>query len=99
MASTACWTRSPIATGRDDALAYLVELGRPHVAAVAARLSDPNPVVRGQIAIALGFIGGPEADAALKGASGESDPDVRKRISIAQLRLTRKTVVPATGAP
>ena len=83
----------------DDALAYLVELGQPHVAAVAARLSDPNPFVRGQIATALGFIGGPEAVAALKGASGESDPDVRQRIGIAQLRLTRTTVAPATGAP
>ena len=83
----------------DDALAYLVELGQPHVAAVAARLSDPNPFVRGQIATALGFIGGPEAAAALKGASGESDPDVRQRIDVAQLRLTRTRVVPATGAP
>ncbi len=73
----------------DDALAYVVELGQPHVAAVAARLGDPNPFVRGQIATALGFIGGPEAVAALKGASGESDPDVAKRISFAQLRLTR----------
>ena len=73
----------------DDALAYLVELGHPHVAAVAARLSDPNPFVRGQIATALGFIGGPEAVAALKGASGESDPDVQHRIEVAQLRLTR----------
>ena len=83
----------------DDALAYVVELGQPHAAAVAARLSDPNPFVRGQIATALGFIGGPEAVAALKSASGESDPDVRKRISFAQLRLTRTTGVPATGAP
>ena len=70
-------------------MTYLVELGRPHVAAVAARLSDPNPFVRGQIATALGFIGGPAAVAALKGASGESDPDVRHRIEVAQLRLTR----------
>ena len=62
----------------DEALAHLVELGQPHVAAVAARLSNPNPFVRGQIATALGFIGGPEAVAALKGASGDSDPDVRK---------------------
>jgi len=83
----------------EDALAYLVELGRPHVAAVAARLRDPNPAVRGQIATALGFIGGPEAAAALKGASGESDPDVQQRINFAQLRLTRTTVVPAMGAP
>ncbi len=79
----------------DDALSYLVELGRPVVAAVAARLSDPDPFVRGQIATALGFIGGPEAVAALKGASGESDPDVRQRIDTAQLRLTRTAAAPA----
>jgi HEAT repeat protein len=79
----------------DDALAYLVELGRPHVAAVAARLSDPNPFVRGQIATALGFIGGPEAVVALKSAGGESDLDVRQRIGAAQLRLTRTTAVRA----
>ena len=78
----------------DDALAYLVELGRPHVAAVAARLSDPNPVVREQIAVALGFIGGPEAAAALKAAGGESDPEVRHAIDVAQVRITRTTVVP-----
>jgi len=83
----------------DDALAYLVQLGQPHVAAVAAHLSDPNPSVRAQIVTALGFIGGPEAVAALKGASGESDPEVRKSISAAQLRLTRTTAVPAKGAP
>ena len=83
----------------DEALAYLVELGQPHVAAIAARLGDPDPFVRGQIATALGFIGGPAASAALKSASGESDPDVRQRIDIAQLRLTRRTAVRAAGAP
>jgi HEAT repeat protein len=78
----------------DDALAYLVELGRPHVAAIAARLSHPNPVVREQIAVALGFIGGPEAAAALKGASGESDLDVRHAIDVAQARISRSTTAP-----
>ncbi|MCM3880097.1 MAG: HEAT repeat domain-containing protein [Vicinamibacterales bacterium] len=73
----------------EDALAYVVELGQPHVAAVAARLNDPNPFVRGQIATALGFIGGPEALAALKRVSGESDPDVRQTIDFAQLRIAR----------
>jgi HEAT repeat protein len=73
----------------DDALAYLVELGKPQVPALAARLTDPNPLVRAQIVTALGFIGGPEAAAALKGASGEADPDVRQAINVAQLRLTR----------
>jgi len=82
----------------DAALAYLVELGRPHVAAIAARLGDPNPVVREQIAIALGFIGGPEAAAALKGASGESDPTVRHALDVAQVRITRATAEPAPRA-
>jgi HEAT repeat protein len=76
----------------DEALAYLVELGQPGVDVVAARLKDPNPFVRGQIATALGFIGGPKAADALKSASGESDPDVRQRIGVAQLRLTRTKV-------
>jgi HEAT repeat protein len=82
----------------DDALAYLVELGPSHVAAVSARLRDSNPFVRGQAATALGFIGGPDALAALKNASGESDPDVQQRINFAQLRLTRPKAAPAADA-
>jgi HEAT repeat protein len=75
----------------DNALAYLVDLGEPQAAAVAARLNDPDPVVREQIAIALGFIGGREAAAALKGASGESDPNVRSAIDVAAVRAGRTT--------
>jgi HEAT repeat protein len=82
----------------DDALAYLVELGRPHVAAVAARLSDPNPVVREQIAIALGFIGGPEAAAALKGASGESDPASGTRSTSPSSESRAPTAAPQSRA-
>jgi HEAT repeat protein len=82
----------------DEALAYLVELGQPRVAAVSARLSDPNPLVREQIATALGFIGGPEAAEALKGASGEADPQVRHAIEVAQMRLTRPAVVPTAAS-
>jgi HEAT repeat protein len=68
---------------------YLVELGSAYAPAIAARMSDPNPVVREQIAIVLGFVGGPEAAAALKGASAESDASVRRAIDVAQFRLTR----------
>jgi len=81
----------------DDALGYLVELGPPHVAAVAARLNDSNPVVREQIAVALGLIGGPEAAAALTAASGESDPEVRHAIDVAQVRIARSTAAPTPG--
>ena len=75
----------------ENALIYLVDLGRPRAAAVAARLNDPNPVVREQIAIALGFIGGPEAAAALTGARGEVDPTVRNAIDVALFRVNRTT--------
>jgi HEAT repeat protein len=73
----------------DDAMLYLVELGSAYAPAIAARMSDPNPVVREQIAIVLGFVGGPAAAAALKGASAESDASVRRAIDVAQFRLTR----------
>ncbi len=73
----------------DDALAYLVELGRPQAAAVAARLNDSNPLVRQQVAVALGFIGGPEEATALSRASVETEPAVRNAIDVAQLRIAR----------
>ena len=79
----------------EAALAYLVDLGQTQVAAVATRLGDANPIVREQIAIALGFIGGPEAAGALNGASGEADPNVRHALDVAQVRLTRATAKPA----
>jgi HEAT repeat protein len=75
----------------ENALIYLVDLGRPQAAALAARLNDPNPIVREQIAIALGFIGGPEATAALQGARAEADPNVRNAIDVALVRVKRTT--------
>lgn len=79
----------------DDALSYLVELGQPHAAAVAARINDPNPIVRAQVATALGFIQGPAALTALDGAAGEADPQVRHAIDVARLRITRSSPAPA----
>jgi HEAT repeat protein len=73
----------------DPALTYLIDLGQPHVSAIAARLNDPNPAVREQVAIALGFIGGPDAVAALKGANREGEPAVRNAIDVAVVRSER----------
>jgi HEAT repeat protein len=73
----------------ESALAYLIDLGRPQTAAVAAHLKDANPVVREQVAIALGFIGGPEAAAALKAVSGDADANVRNAIEVALFRANR----------
>ena len=71
----------------DQALEYLVELGANHATEIAARLQDQNPLVREQIAIALGFIGGQEAAAALNAAASDENADVRFAVSVAQLRL------------
>jgi HEAT repeat protein len=71
----------------DQALEYLVELGPKHAAEIAARLQDRSPLVREQIAITLGFIGGQEAAAALNTAASDENADVRLAVSVAQLRL------------
>jgi HEAT repeat protein len=74
----------------DQALEYLVELGPRHTAEIAARLRDPNPVVREQIAIALGFIGGQDALAALNAAAADESADVETAVSVAQLRIRQR---------
>ena len=71
---------SVAATLDDDALApqamaYLVDLGRPAVPALAPYLRANQPSVRERTAMVLGLIGGPEAVAALE-ALGQ-DPEVR----------------------
>ncbi|HXW05867.1 MAG TPA: HEAT repeat domain-containing protein [Vicinamibacterales bacterium] len=71
----------------DQALEYLVELGQAHTTAIASGLGDRDPVVREQLAIALGFIGGQEATAALASAASDESADVRAAVSVAQLRL------------
>jgi HEAT repeat protein len=75
----------------DQALEYLVELGPSHAAEIAARLQDPDPVTRQQIAVILGFTGSPDASAALQ-AAATTDPsaEVRRAIQVAQLRLRQK---------
>ena len=71
----------------DQVLEYLVELGPTHATEIAAHLQDRNPLVREQVAIALGFIGGQEAAAALNAAANDENADVRLAVSVAQLRL------------
>jgi HEAT repeat protein len=75
----------------DQAMEYLVELGPSHAAEIAARLQDPDPVTRQQIAVILGFTGSPDASAALQ-AAATTDPsaEVRRAIQVAQLRLRQK---------
>jgi len=71
----------------DQALEYLVEMGPAHAVDLAARLRDQEPVVRENVAIALGFVGGPDAAAALTAAGTDTNPEVRNAVQVAQLRL------------
>ena len=71
----------------EQALEYLVEVGRTHAVDLAERLRDQNPVVRQYVAIALGFVGGPDATAALTAASTDTNADVRNAVEVAQLRV------------
>ena len=54
------------------------------VQALARLLADPEPLVRGHAAWALGSLGGPLAQGALRGAlAGEVDPWVREELQVA----------------
>jgi HEAT repeat protein len=70
-----------------QALEYVVEIGPAHAVDLAARLRDQEPVVRQHIAIALGFVGGPDASSALTAAATDTNADVRNAVQVAQLRL------------
>jgi HEAT repeat protein len=72
---------------RQQALGYLVELAPAHAAELQTRLRDPDPVVRQHVAIALGFLGGPETSQALAAAATDTNPLVRNAVQIAQLRI------------
>jgi HEAT repeat protein len=69
------------------ALEYMVEAGPAHAVDLGTRLRDQNPVVRQHVAIALGFIGGPDAVAALDAAATDTSADVRNAVQVAQLRI------------
>jgi HEAT repeat protein len=71
----------------EQALEYLVEIGPSHAVDLAARLRDQDAVVRQHVAIALGFVGGPDAAAALTAAAADTNADVRNAVEVAQLRL------------
>jgi HEAT repeat protein len=72
---------------RLQALGYLVELAPVHAAELQTRLRDPDPVVRQHVAVALGFLGGPETSQALAAAATDTNPLVRNAVQVAQLRL------------
>jgi HEAT repeat protein len=73
----------------EQAMAYLVELGRAHVKALAPRLSDPDVPTRGRLIQVFGIVGGPDALQALQPATRDPDPAVARAAehAIARIRL------------
>jgi HEAT repeat protein len=73
----------------EQAMAYLVELGRGHVKALTPRLADPDVPTRGRLVQVFGIVGGPEALQALEPTTRDPDPAVARAAehAIARIRL------------
>ena len=71
----------------DQAIEYVVELGRAKPDAIAPYLQSRDPVVRARTAIAAGFTGGPLVEAELSRLTTDGDPSVRRAAEVAVLRI------------
>ena len=71
----------------EQAMAYLVELGRGQVKTLVPRLGDPDVPIRGRIVQVLGVIGGPDALAALEPTTRDPDPAVARAAEHAITRI------------
>lgn len=74
----------------EQVMAYLVELGRPHVKALVPKLADPDVPTRGRVVQVFGIVGGPEALQALEPTTRDPDPVVARAAehAIARIKLT-----------
>jgi HEAT repeat protein len=80
----------PLVTDKDaadQAVEYLVELGRAQPDALVPHLQERDPVVRARVAIATGFTGGARAEAELSRLATDGDPSVRRAAEVALLRI------------
>jgi hypothetical protein len=71
----------------DQALEYLVELGRARPEVLLPHLQNATPVVREQVAMAVGLVGGADAEAALTPLARDPDPAVQHAAQMAVLRI------------
>ena len=71
----------------DQAQEYLLELGDAQPGVLLPHLQDPLPAVRERVAMVVGFVGGPNAEAALTTLSRDGDPAVRRAAEMALLRM------------
>lgn len=71
----------------DQAMPYLVELGRVSPDSLLPFLQDPDPVVRARVAVATGIVGGPQAEVALGRLTADGDPSVRRAAEAGVVRV------------
>ena len=71
----------------DQAQEYLLELGHEQPGVLLSHLQDPTPAVRERVAMVVGFVGGPNAEAALNNLTRDGDPAVRRAAEMAVLRM------------
>jgi HEAT repeat protein len=71
----------------EQAMAYLVELGRVHVKVLAARLNEPDVSIRGRLVQVFGLVGGPDALVALAPSTRDPDPAVARAAEHAVARI------------
>jgi len=81
----------------DQAVEYLVELGRSRPDALVPHFQDRDPVVRGRVAIAAGLVGGARTEAELSRLTTDGDPTVRRAAETALLRMRGTST--RTGSP
>jgi len=79
-----------------QALEYLVELGRSQPDAIVPYLQHADPVVRERVAMAVGFVGGSGAEAALTRVVSDSNPAVSHAAEVALMRMR---LLKTPGAP
>ena len=72
----------------NQAIEYVVELGRAKPDAIAPYLQTRDPVVRARAAIAAGFTDGPLVEAELSRLTTDGDPSVRRAAEVAVLRTS-----------
>ena len=81
----------------NQAMEYVVELGRARPDALAPYLQDREPVVRARAAIAAGFAGGPLTETQLSRLTSDGDPSVRRAAEVALMRMRPPKRTKSTG--
>ena len=71
----------------NQALEYVVELGTAQPSRLLPYLRHTDPIVRGRVATAMGFVANADAEAALTQLTTDGDPSVRRSAETALIRM------------